>query len=766
VVGSEINNNNYYYVSETFKWLETPGEITGKIRSVFVSGSQLSLSSNLTDKRVMVISGNVHTGRYSLALHIAGKLAEISDFRIVTIKCLVDTSILSILMDKNIPSNSIFLIRNGFDNPGVFVRDLLETSSDIIKILKQNNSYLIITNSKPDLQFPSDIYTVSGTGLTLPDLYGILQSHVNFYRNDLDSKVASLHKDKALANKLVEILGSAHYIDDYIKTLFGVQTENKIEDTLIKRAHKISRPDLQLSKWFQDIKNDIELYFAFTVALFPDLRHKELFIRFSSDVDFLRPTRSHLSHVADHEWNYYLEKTACRLSNWDAVEFEDSRFYTYIVAELRNNFFFHYWKLRNEYINEIKKHEARDEIEIRVSYARALGELGKADVEELKSILSILAQDNSLSIRASTGYCLKQLYSDPSTEKHIKGLLLEWSNSENEALRWTALATGERLYSEFPETVLGIINRLAASDWQNPRAVTHALRKISRIDPEKVSNLLCQWIDETEVQKNNILRKAALSTSYKILEDLKPGDITRRKSILPLAEKLLNHSDKSCQTTLEVIRRWILQDPSGDWTDVSNVLANIIASERMAIVETVINDLEKYWLSTSSAIAQNIARQLIDYHEGDGMNTSVQPKKTCGILLVDIKNGNGRAFQYARELEKKLTWATISIAPMGISGFEAFDISSWVLRNIKPARLVGHVLEKLHHTQYGFVLILTLDNVIDLADWILTPWMDKLIVCGFGAKLTLPLGTNSLPTLSPEQIDAYLQAFVTHQKTN
>ncbi len=754
----EVTNN--YYVSETFKWLETPPDLIEKNNSVFVQGAKTKLSTRLSDHRIIIINDDVHSGRYSLALSIAKNLAKLPNNKvIITLKCLVDTSILSILLDKNIPADAIFIVRNAFENPGVFLRDFQESCSVIVRLLKQSGSYIILTNSQKGIELPSDIHPIQGTGITAENLIQIFNRHITFSGYMLKEKLISfLKKDQKIVKELIDVLRHPYYIDDFARSLADAQDDIEISnETLIEMAKQVSKPELKLKNWFDELL-DIEMYFAFTVALFPDLRKIDLIKRFESDTEKLRQSKTRLEQPRDYGLQHYLEKAACRLSDWDTIEFEDSRCFAYTLTQLRTNYFFHYSGLRNEYAKEITNHVAKNQIETRVSYARALGELGKSDIGELKLILSSLGKSDIMSIRASTGYCLKQLYSDISSHMDIKSLLLEWAQGNEPSLKWTSIATGEKLYWEFPDTVLNIIDRLA-TDWRNTSAITHALIKISRIEQEKVSDIISKWLDESETQNNNVLRRTATKSAYALFDDLRAGNMVRKQSLMPLAKRLLYLSETHCQKTINKIQNWILQDPKSNWDDVSNLLADILASYNYTVSSIVISNLEKNWLQHDNPTLQKLAKELLEYH-GAVVTNSTSNQIPSGLVLVDISNNSGQVIKFSKDLQKKISWAMVSMQPIGISEFLNTEVILWASRGYKPARLIGPLLEKKNVDEFSFLLIITVGEIIDLADWIDTPWKEKIVVCNFGADISMLPGIYYLKSASVEQTALLLQSII------
>lgn len=760
IKGVEINNY-YSYVTENFKWLETNSERIEKNKQVFVEGSAIKKPTTTENQRVVVINGEVHTGRYSLALNIAEDVAKSSETKIFTLQCFVKTSLFAILLDKNLPGNSVFIIRNALNDPGIMVRELQESLSDIKGLLKQNNSYLILTNDQEDLEFPKDVYLIPDTGIKQSDLIKIFNTHLSFLESGLDKKLVSyLKKNKKTIHELIDILKRPYYIDDFFKSLVDFQyDEEHIDTTLLDQAKRINKPDVQLNIWFEGL-TDIEKYFAFNISLFPDLRRVELVKRFTTDINKLRQNKSNLAHVADLGFQDYLRNTASRLTDWDTVEFEDTKVMAFVLAQLRSNFFFHYWNLREEYAEEIKGNADKQGIETRISYSRALGELGKSDFDGLENILLSLGVSEITSIRASIGYCLKQVCTDASYKGNVEKLLHNWSQDSNQKLRWTAIAIGEKLYWEFQDTVINIINRLV-TDWRNSSAITHALLKLSRVDPQRISSILLGWLDESETQHNAIQRRIAIKTAYKIFSDLRIGNLRRRNAILPLLRRILYLSETHCKKALTQIQSWILHNHNENWSDFGDMIAEAIVSDNSFVSDVIIHKIKNDWLQNQSGTLRKFSEEILLYYDETLIDAEILESKDIptGLVLVDITSDNPQSIKLAKELIKKANWAKLTIQPMGISDFTDTDLTLWIARGIKPVRLIGPLLEKMKAHDYSFVLIVTLDDVIDIDDWVDSPWNNKrMIVHHFDKDISRAPGIMYLKNLTVERLDMLLRS--------
>lgn len=760
IKGVEINNNYYSYVTENFKWLETNSERIEKNKQVFVNGSAVKNNIITDNQRVIVINGEIHTGRYSLALNIADSLAKSPETKIFTLQCFVKTSLFAIFLDKNLPSDSVFIIRNAFNDPGIMARELQDSFSDIKGLLKQNNSYLILTNDQEDLEFQKDIYQIPDTGIKHSDLIKIFNTHLSFLENGLDKKIVSfLRKNKKTIQELTDILKRPYYIDDFFKSLVDFQFDEKYgAATLLDQAKNVNKSDVQLNIWFEEL-TDIEKYFAFTISLFPDMRRVDLIKRFTRDTNKLRQTKSNLAQVADLGFQDYLRKTSSRLTDWDTVEFEDIKVRTFVLTQLRNNFFFHYWNLREEYAEAIKANADKQGIEARISYSRALGELGKSDFDGLENILHSLGVSEFTSIRASIGYCLKQVCTDVSYKGNVEKLLQTWSQDTSQNLRWTAIAVGEKLYWEFQDTVINIINRLV-SDWRNISAVTHALVKLSRVDPQRVSSILLEWMDESEIHHNAIQKRIAIKTSYKIFSDLRIGNSRRRNAILPLVKRVLFMSENHCQKTLAQIRIWILNNHKENWADLGDTIAESMVSDNKFISDAIVNKIKNDWLHDENTTLRMFSKELLHYHnetliDAETLESELIP---TGLLFVDITSDSAQPIKFAKELIKKANWANFTVRPMGVTDLTDTDLSLWIARGIKPVRLIGPLLEKMGYDNYSFILIITLDDVIDIDDWADSPWNNKkMVVHHFDKDISRVPGIMYLKNLTVERLDMLLQ---------
>lgn len=753
-VGYQENN---YYVADTFKWLETPQHVIDKVNKVTSLGSNFTFPNALSKYKIISIKGLSHSGRYNLAIFTALKLKNgYQNKNIYSLRCIVDSSILSFLMDNRCPTNCIFIVRNAFDTPGLALKDFTEAAPEINLLLEQNNSILILTNLDK-VQLPHEVLEIDVPKLTEQECVKVLWKHFESNIYNLDEAFTNvLSNKKDVISSIVSSLKTPTNIDTFLASISGkIPPQTDIGEYLLEKAKEITKKIGNVSNWFKNL-DSLRKYFSFTVALFPDLKVEDLLKRFKVDIQLLQTQRTNLGLLGDYNFEEYLEGANCQLSNWGTVEFKDPDVPSFLLSQLKQNYFFQYWDLLTYYSKEVKSHPSKDEIETRLSYSRALGELGKSDTAKLFEVLIEWAKSDWKSVRAATGYVLRQVSSDTSLQQWVEKVLFDWSSSEMASIRWASISASERLYSVLPKATIGIIEKLS-NDWPNSQATIHALVKISRIDTVRTVTLLRGWLSRSRLDANNHLKKISVRASFEILSDLRIADSKRRKDLLPLIKDLLQLSNEDCRKTLSLLRKWVIAEQSTSCDkDVSNLIASFITLDNWQIIHEIINVLETDWSMDDDQHIREIAVDLLNYYRV----TSAPSSTELGILVID-SCGNSKINTCAYEVISDLT-KTIRLRSfyLGISttledmiGEKQFVYEAIAIQGLQPVRLVGPILERLNIENTAFVLIITAGNILDIEDWIVTGWEKKLVINIYGMDINkMPKGPKYLLSASKDQV--------------
>lgn len=759
--GGEIVGTKRVVTLDTFRWYDAH-EIIEKIQNVLVPGKATKIPEDLERFRIISINGDRYSGRYSLALHLAIRLHKLSGCDIYSLGCVVDSSLFNFLLDTESPENGIFILRNAFDSPGILKKDLLEAASDLTHLLEERNSYIIITDDKT-IDLPSEIAQVQAEKLTLSERKELITNYVSKSIYKIQNEFENALQSEKLINALAKVLLIPADIDTFIATLSSEKVPPEdIDKFLLEKANDIAKTEIRLDEWFGTL-NDLEKYFAFAVALFPDLKVDDLIKRFKDDNAILQQQKSNLGLPLDLSLKQYLKNTNCRVSEWGTIEFEDSQITEFILGQLHGDYFFHLWELADAYSEMVRSHPEKADLQVRLNYSRALGELGKIDFNRLSSILRNWCESEHYSVRAATGYALKQVCTSRSLVASVENLIRSWMHDSSKEIRWSSIAAGERLYSNIPETVFSAIHQLS-KDWHIHRAIVNALNNISKNDLSSISNLLLDWLSNPE-ETHPIRRKIALDASYKILQKLNPTNSSRRRKLLPIAQALLLINEKTCKITMSIFKSWLNRNPSEDCVnDIGDLIADSLASENLN-KDYLTHILERDWLIEKDEEMHDLAKNLLQYIE---TISEPLPRET-GVIIVDISEQDSdwqrKIEVFCRDTRNRLDkYFKTSIICLGVhSSYHENVVDQMASKGVslnfhglKPARVIGPILERLELQEIKFVLVVTSENIIDLDDWVNSEWAKKIIINDYKNELDRIIGFFYISSRSPEQVEGII----------
>ena len=755
---------NNYYTSDSFKWIEL-GETFEKRSKVFVASHDLNIPVDFKQYRIIVIDGSIHTGRYSLALHLASQLAS-DNKKAYNLRCKGSSSIFDFIFNKPAPQNGVFILRNAFDTPGLLIKDFLESASDISHLLQEQDAYLILTTHNPE-SYPQEILTVKSVQLSTDELVNLFSTYVSSVIYQLANNIIVEFQDRKFLAELVSILKTPSNINRLLSALAREpDISGNIRGLIKKKATSIVKDEVNLESWFINME-EREKFFAFTVLLFPDLSVEDLFNRFITDNSILREVKSNLGLPLDLNFSEYRKKTHCRVSEWGNIEFEEARFLNSVASQYHQNYFYHFGELYAPYSQEVITHSSlsKDDIQTRLAYCRALGEMGKRGVKQLSQILTIWGKGNQNSIRAATGYALQQVCTDSSLIGNVEELLSSWvQESQQPSLRWTAIAAGERLYPNIPNKVLEIIEQ-SKEDSNCAGPIIHALMNIAKMDLLKVVSLLIDWLGHKD---KPVSPRTARRISRKLFTSLRPNNDLRRQALLPLAGSMLAFSETTCKETMSFMKAWICFGSNPHIVDdVGRLISSSTESVNQILQNVILRTLEQDWLREKNAKVANLAKQLLTFHytvsEALGLKSA--------IVILDISEETPdiqkQMDKFFLGITKYLDASRIKCFALGdcspaqqiflksvIDGIGALTPRS----SIMPPRLIGPVLSALDIDRTFLVFVITAGDILDLVDWSLSDWTKNTIINQLRPNLEKVEGFTYISSTSVKEVVELLES--------
>jgi hypothetical protein len=753
---------NYYYASDTFRWKEL-GETLGKIGKVLIASSRLVIPASFEPQRIIIVDGSVHTGRYSLALHLARQL--VSDNRkAYSLQCTANSSIFDFLFNDLVPKSGVFILRNAFDNSAQILKDLLESATDIFQLLEEQDAVLILTTHNP-VSYPPEILTIHSVQLSTDELVDVFTRHISSHIYKIADNLVAEFQDRKFLGELVSILKTPSNINRLISALAREPNiTGNIRSLVREKAEGIGKAEVNLEAWFQKME-ERERYFAFTVMLFPDLSVEDLFRRFVTDNSILRESKFNLGLALDLNFSQYMENTHCRVSEWGNIEFEEPKFLSDVASQYHENYFFHFGKLYELYSHEVITHSSKDDIPTRLAYCHALGEMGKTGFKQLSQVLAIWGKSNQNSIRAATGYALQQVCTDTSQTGNVEELLLSWAQEDQKpGLRWTAIAAGERLYSSVPDVVLEIIEQ-SREDWDYVGPIFHSLMSIARIDMPEVVSLLIDWLAD---KGQPVSPRTAKRISSKLLNGLKPNNDHRRQALLPLAESMLAFSETTCKETMSILKAWIYFGSNPHIVDdVGKLISSSMEAVDQILQNVILRTLEQDWLREKNVKVASLARQLLAFHrkvtEALGLKSA--------IVILDISEETP---EIQKQMDKFFLGITKYLDAFRIKCFALGDCSpaqqiflkslidgtgAFTQRSsIMPARLIGPILSALDIDKTLLTLVITAGSVPDLVDWNVSDWTKNTIINQFRPNLERVEGFKYISSTSVKEVVELLES--------
>lgn len=570
----------------------------------------------LEKNRILIISGQPHSGKYATTLKLAMELAakhfgmsldifsddEVIDVPVQILRFAEDASLVDFLEDANCPSNRVFIVHDSFVIPGLGIAELQRHLTYIGLLLKKMNSFAILTSDQEYLKGAelSEQYRIGISGLDQTGLADVLTTHLEYYSVTIDPKDIP----KPFKEKIASILGSAYSIDRFAANLAREKNLDRlqIENVLTKTANV----GLDAKLWFNDLDPN-EQYYAMFIGLCPELEKDKLWELYDRLVSALRAKKVSLKDAFNYPEGRLMERTNSHLTDVNSLEFHSPVYRDYVLEQIRSSYS-QQFKYLSTLIADltIANEDVKD---TRIALASALGEIGKSSWKNYVTIITKWSSSPSKGIRSAVAHSLRQAATGIPQRKEITALLRKWSASPYPSIRWTVAASCERLYPFLPEFSLKVLEDLASDGDKTVRsAVAHAITTISKRDLEFVLDLILDWVVGESVSK----RSTATNTFWRLMAtsnrlNMLLKDDTTKLKVLPILADSCVAGGLFLQESLNCLKTWI---PFLDAMKLPNVEKSLLGAYQAATIsnrETILAQLKNTWLTSDDEAIQKFA---------------------------------------------------------------------------------------------------------------------------------------------------------------
>lgn len=541
-----------------------------KISHVFVKPNDyLEAVKVLQETRFLILSGRPHSGKFAMAISLAVEISRDQfdvSLDIYDLEDVIDTpvqifrfteiaSLVDFLEDPNCPNKRIFIIRDPFVNSHLSLSELEMYNSYIQNLLKKVNCFVILTTDGEHLK-KSEISDEQHIELEVFDdlaLSDVLNNHLTYHLIDIDSKELT----KPLREKIVSTLSNAYSIDRFVRNLSRENILSK--DTLESVLTKTTNVGLDAKNWFNELDPN-ERYYALLIGLCPELEKEKLWDLYEKVIIALQAKKVKLAHALNYPEGDLMYKSHSRLSDINSLEFDNLVYREFVLEQVKIVYAPQFKYLSSVFADLVIAN--KDERDVRIALASALGEIGKASWKNYENIIQKWAQNPDVAIRSAVAHSLRQLASSNVHRKETFSLLKRWSNSSSYRVRWTVAASCERLFTLTSEEVLPLLQKLSCDDSNDVKsAVAHALVSIAKQDLNLILDLIVSWV----TSKNQNQRHTSIKTFWRLINQSKRLSLALRDDLLktkllPLIEESCVAGNVQLYNTLGLIKSWILSE--------------------------------------------------------------------------------------------------------------------------------------------------------------------------------------------------------------
>jgi len=769
------------------------------------------LVEEVNGRRVLLIHGPSHAGKFATAAAIAARLLSGSRGLVLTYgrKPLEPSSLLEVAQSKDWHRNSVVILENAFAK-NVEPDDLAFGSLDLLSdVLERKVSFLIVT---------TDLSSAGVEPVAAPkreikpsSTQKMLMDHLDYYSlgdgswDQLKVTIKDHWKDLSV------LLRNPFHIDRFCSRLRELKNHN-IKDlrTLAGAIGLIDQKSMR--KWFEALSGS-EKVVALMAYLFEGLDLQSLEELASQAIVTLRGEG--LLGVQDpRELGFRSLLETIRLQEDRGFgEFEDSLVRQEVAWQCSNRKAL-IWSVLEPIVRETGSSPLwLEDSAKRAALGLAVGRMGRSDAVRFRSSLDEWANSRAKlehgkgdGVAVLAGYAMSEVVQrDPDTQRRVVvDILKTWIKSRQRDCAWTAGAAIWRIYyvslgpgreslgREFKSELLRLLRELTESSGRMPnatgeeilRCVAYALERIGWNDPAEVASLLGTWLS---VSRDGPLRRVALRACVRLARKLAGlGSEQALDKYLPLLDLIpafLANTTASSKVSQELFSSLAMLLGWKSWR--AKIGATLLEAANRGpgrVRKTLREALSRYWLTNRSPKAQEIARSIIARSLAmDGILTDRPVLGRC-ILVVDPEiytkqvagpprsrdekekakkaeetavRRQGGILYLQGVIEAHMQVSTVLVDEDGIShsgegGKLSLDAA------IPRHGLIMPGFEQMLGEGVRLVLVVTRGPIVDLADaFELTSTSHKILVA-VSCELDIPLGVELVKTsreLSREDLE-------------
>ena len=560
-------------------------EDLAKVRVVYVAPSPYDQAQRiLTEKRVLILWGQAHWGKWSTALHL---LSELHTEEILEIKPDVD---LEGLRSSELESKQGYVIDtlapDSAEKLSAFVLNRLS------RRLKERHSHLVVTVDSRVSLVKEALSAYLVVWSEVPDRVQLLEKHLAWYLTDTDMLARA--REQSQAETVQQLLGT-HLLPgdiDRLAELLAEVVRGKLElEEALARFEARARQ--QVEAWFDTHTDLEERTFMLSLAVLNGANYQAVVEANGRLQSLIKPPPAEdESPVPDSVFGSTRSqrvKEACAHLAQGYEEAEFGRSPAEIIVLDNPTFqpavlqyaWYEYDRLRRPLLDWLRDLGFHPSFDVRARAAAAAGELSKYNFGYVRGEV-LLPWANHQNSRARTAAALA--LGIPAWEgefaPQVLGLLHHWSTLRNNwRLCWTAAAAyGGLVGLRFPDTALRDLHTIAHAEDLRLFGVLNrsvaSLFEAGRLVPDyylKVLDALVAWTGDPKakiVTLTGLLIFLELALEAKVEAEPEGGtwpallwlvreDEIYREQIITLWRRALN-TKSARKFALEALHQWLL----------------------------------------------------------------------------------------------------------------------------------------------------------------------------------------------------------------
>jgi hypothetical protein len=282
---------------------------------------------------------------------------------------------------------------------------------------------------------------------------------------------------------------------------------------------------------------------------------------------------------------------------------------------------------------------------------------------------------------------------------------------------------------------------------------------IAKTDFFTIASLLNEWL---VIKNRPITKKIAVRTSIQLLGTVNPSNDSRRQAIIPLVKILLTLNENICQELMALLKSWINRSNNPlVLNDISDLLSMKIAFEDHNFKNQILHILEQDWSREKNGRLVTLANKLLAFYAAI-LETLITETV---VIVLDVSD---MTIEILKRMERFFIGITKQFDSFRLRYYGLGDCSSeqrFFLKtliesgsnpnkrsSILPARLIGPILGEIDIDSISLVLVLTSGDIIDLEDWAISGWVDKILINQFRPNLRKVEGFKYIESTSVKDV--------------